>query len=187
LNKLRTFLSLNINSTLKEKVSEIQEKIKKLFSVYPVKWESNDKFHLTIRFLGDVLENDIEKLVQDFNDAIFNFDKLLFFSDSIDCFPNKRHPNVIFLKLTEIDDNSLRMTDEIDRVILKYGIKPDKKFVPHITLGRFKRESRANIDNIILPGVEKINFEFKSFYLMKSELDSRGARHFEIKEFPFKK
>lgn len=187
MNKLRTFLSLNINSTLKEKVSEIQESVKKLLSSYLVKWESPDKFHMTIRFLGDITEEDADNMVKDFDNAVFNFDKLLFLSSSIDCFPNVKRPNVIFLKLSESENNSEKMTDEIDRIILKYGIKPDKKFVPHMTLGRFKRENRQGVENVSFPDIETINFEFKSFYLMKSVISSRGAQHFEIKEFPFRK
>jgi len=187
LNKLRTFLSLNINSTLKEKVSGIQESVKKVLFSFPIRWETPDKFHMTIRFLGDVTEEDAERMVNDFDNSVFCFDNLLFSSDSIDCFPNKRRPNVLILKLSEKENYSEQMTDEIDRIILKYGIKPDKKFVPHLTLGRFKRESRQGVENISFPDVEMINFEFKSFYLMKSVLDFRGAQHFVIKEFPFRK
>jgi 2'-5' RNA ligase len=187
LNKLRTFLSLNINSTLKEKVSGIQESVKKILFSIPLKWETPDKFHMTVRFLGDVAEEDVERMVRDLDNSIFNFDKLLFLSDSIDCFPNKKHPNVLILKLTENENNSEQMTGEIDRIILKYGIKPDKKFVPHLTLGRFRRENRQGVEDISFPEVEAINFEFKSFYLMKSVLDFKGAQHFVIKEFPFRK
>jgi 2'-5' RNA ligase len=186
LNKVRTFLSLNINNTLKEKVSEYQADVKKALADYDIKWENPEKFHLTLRFLGDVFEDTLNKLSQDLEKTEFEFDKISFTSDSIDFFPNKRKPNVIFLGLKETKNYSEVLTNEIDRVIPKYGINPDKKFVPHLTFGRFRKENRKGIEEKIFPIIEHINFEFGSFYLMKSIMDFRGSQYFVLKEFLFK-
>jgi 2'-5' RNA ligase len=187
LNKLRTFLSLNFNNTLKEKVSIYQEEIKRILAGFDVKWENPDKFHMTLRFLGDVNEDNVNKLILDFELLHFDFDNILFFQDSIDFFPNKLKPNVIFFGLKEENNYSRILTAEIDKVILKYGITPDKKFVPHITLGRFRRENRKSAEDRVFPLPEKMEFDFDRFCFMKSIIDFRGSKHFTIKEFLFKK
>ena len=187
LNKIRTFLSLNINNTLREKVSQYQQKIKNILSEYNIKWESPEKFHMTLRFLGDINEKDVENLIKDLDNILYDFPKLLFLPDTIDVFPNKRKPNVIFFGLKGEEINSGILTDEIDKVILKYGIIPDKKFVPHITIGRFRRENRIGVSDITFPEIDPMNFEFDRFYLMKSVMDFRGSKYFVIKDFLFNK
>lgn len=187
MNKLRTFLSLNFNNSLKEKVSEYQEETKKILTGFDVKWENPEKFHMTLRFLGDIYEENVNRLISDLEKLHFDFGKILFFQESIDFFPNKRKPNVIFFGLKEENNYSRVLADEIDKVILKYGITPDKKFVPHITLGRFRRENRKSVDDIDFPSPEKMEFEFDRFCFMKSIMDFKGSKHFTIKEFKFKK
>lgn len=86
MNKLRTFLSLNINNNLREKISQFQDEIKKILFECNTKWENPEKFHLTMRFLGDTEEDKIGKLIKDLNDIRFNFNILHFVSDSIDFF-----------------------------------------------------------------------------------------------------
>ena len=187
MNKIRTFLSLNINNTLREKVSQYQLEIKNILSEHNIKWESPEKFHMTLRFLGAIDEKNVENLVKDLDNIRFNFSKLLFLSDVIDFFPNKRKPNVIFFGLKGEEINTVNLTDGIDKVILKYGIKPDKKFVPHITLGRFRRENRLGVSDKNFPIIEPMNFEFDRFHLMKSVMDFRGSKYFVIKDFLFNK
>lgn len=94
---------------------------------------------------------------------------------------------MIFFGLKEEDNNSEILMDGIDEVILKYGIKPDKKFVPHITLGRFRRENRIGAADKIFPEIEHLSFEFDRFCLMKSILDYKGSQYFVIKDFLFNK
>ena len=185
--KLRTFLSLNINSSLKKKISDIQKKLQIFLKEHAIKWEDPEKYHLTLRFLGDVDEKYVGMLANDLDMLIFDFDELKFHSEGFGFFPNPKRPNVVFIELKEEGNNTEFLLSKIDEVISKYGIKPDKKFVAHITMGRFRRENRKSVQTEGIPDFEPFGLEFPVFYLMKSVLDSKGAVHSVLSEFNFKK
>jgi 2'-5' RNA ligase len=185
--KIRTFLSLNLNSSLKKKISEIQKKLQIYLKEHPIKWEDPEKFHLTLRFLGDIEENSAELLKNDLERVDFDFEALKFHSSGIGFFPNPKRPNVVFVELQEDGNNTEQLLSRIDEVINKYGIKPDKKFVAHITMGRFRRENRSSVRIENLPDFNPFDVYFPGYYLMKSVLNTKGAVHSVLKEFKFKK
>ena len=185
MSKIRTFFSLNINSSVKERSAEIQRQGKEIFRDFPVKWEDPEKFHLTLRFLGDIEEKEAVLLNQKLEETSFTFDKITYNSGGIGFFPNERRPNVVFIGLEEEGSNSQILVDVLDKTMLEIGIKPDKKFVAHITLGRFRRENRKGAEGIQIINFEPFKVEFESFHLMKSVLDFRGSKYFPIKEFFF--
>jgi len=187
LNKIRTFLSLNFDSAVKDKASEILRVQRESFRDYLIKWEKSEKFHLTLRFLGDIDEKQAELLSYQLDNIAFSFDKIAYVTNGIGFFPNARRPNVIFIGLEEEGNNSGELVNKIDAVISEIGIKPDKKFVAHITLGRFRRENRKGAEGVNIESFEPFRVEFNSFFLMKSVLDYRGSEYFPIKEFNFKK
>jgi len=185
LKKTRAFLSLNLEEPLKIKIDEIQKELQNSLSGHKIKWENPEKFHLTIRFLGDLDENQLNEIMEGLEKSQFGFERLDFHSDGIGFFPNPGRPNVIFVGLKEDGNNSGKLVDEIDKVITKSGIKPDKKFVAHITLGRFRRENRQGIETENLVEFEPFDVNFDSYYLMESVLNYRGSKYYEIKKFNF--
>lgn len=185
MKKTRAFLSLNFDDSVKVKIAEIQKELQKKLSGYPVKWENPEKFHMTVRFLGDVYENVLSEIIRGLDEAKFGFRSMNFHSNGIGFFPNPRRPNVIFIGLEEDGRNSEILVNEIDKVITGVGINPDKKFVAHITLGRFRRENRSGVNPDDLIEFEPFNVSFNSYYLMESKMDSKGSRYYPVKKFYF--
>lgn len=186
---MRVFISLNLTEEKKREFSEIQNRVKDLLdnrAVDSIKWEGEDKFHQTIFYLGDVPENVIGKISADLEKikSEINFNKINFIAKEICAFPNLRYPRVLTIGLENPDGNAFLLYDKICEKLSPYGFSPDKKFHPHITLGRVKRDKKVNLVSL----KEKINFtiEFscEDFFLMESKLDSRGSVYREIKKFP---
>lgn len=187
MKKIRAFLSLNLEDSVKFRIAEIQKELHSKLGGHLIKWENPEKFHLTVRFLGDVKENDVESLKDELEKLNWDFESLKFTSGGIGFFPNPRKPNVVFTGLDEEGTGSKKLVDNIDKVLSKFGIQPDKKFVAHITLGRFRRENRKSVDEQELVKFEHFNVVFDSFYLMQSVLDSKGSKYFILKQFSFSK
>jgi 2'-5' RNA ligase len=187
LKKIRAFLSLNLEDSVKFRIAEIQKELQKKLDNYLIKWENPEKFHLTVRFLGDIKENDAVNLIEELGNINWNFEKLKFTANGTGFFPNPRKPNVVFIGLNEDGNSSIELVDKIDKVITGFGIQPDKKFVAHITLGRFRRENRKSADTNNFAGFEPFSVNFDSYYLMESVLDYRGSKHYSVKQFFFRK
>lgn len=191
---IRTFFSLNIKDNFViQKISFVQEDLKLELRDYNIKWEEQSKFHLTLRFLGNTDEKMAQTLIQELDGYNFGFDKIIFETKGIGFFPNPKFPNVIFLELTEKENppdgeagNSFKLAEKIESAVNKYGFERDKRFIPHVTLGRFRKGKRKRMERIPVMKIESFKIEMDSFYLMKSIMDSKGSTYSVIKEFHFK-
>ncbi len=190
MGKIRLFLSLNIDSNRIVSLKQDQAVIKGIIGTENMRWEEPDKFHLTLRFLGDMDEDNIEPLINTLERLKFDFDKIEYETENIGFFPNRRFPNIIYAGLREIGNQPLRteiLVGFIDKIIYNFGVKPDKKFIPHITFGRFNRNKRRKIESNVDFNLSPVKIEFDSFSLMRSKLLPGGSEYEEISKFTFNK
>jgi 2'-5' RNA ligase len=185
LGKIRTFLSLNTGQEAQYSLNKIQDLLKTDLKDQPVKWDDPEKFHITLRFLGDIDVDSIKGLIFTLERIKTDFEEIRFDYDSIGFFPNQKYPNVVYAGLNEAGNNSAKLVEFIDSIIHNFGVKPEKRFVPHITLGRFRKDKRKKITKIIDIQAEPFNMIFSSFFLMKSVLKPTGSEFEIIKEFSF--
>lgn len=183
----RLFISLNIDENNRLIIAEIQQKLREIFKVCLIKWENAGKFHLTLRFLGDVKQEETENLIRDLSGYTFGFDEISIKSTEIGFFPNAKRPRIIYLGFEEQGNNLEPMVDFIDGRLKRYGIYADKPFVPHLTLGRFRKENKKPAYGIDIEKFSEVCIKFNSFHLMESKLDFKGSKFFVKKEFNFKK
>jgi 2'-5' RNA ligase len=187
LGKLRTFLSLNTGSGDINRLTEVQKDVMNALGKYQIKWENPEKLHMTLRFLGDVNEDRLESLIFTLERLKTEFESIKFTANSIGFFPNPKYPNVVFIALDEKGNNAEKLVEFIDKIIYNFGVKPEKRFIPHITLGRFKRDKRVKIEQPVNIQMEPIDLEFDSFCLMKSILTPAGSVYEVISNFKFNK
>lgn len=183
--KQRLFLSFNPEEQFLSFLRKEQDDLKILLQDKLIRWEDPEKFHLTLRFLGDIDEEKTEPLIDTLSRLKFDFDKVKFIADKVDFFPNKRFPNIIFVSLNETGKNTETLVGFIDKIIYNFGVKPDKKFIPHITLGRFNRNKRQRIDSSFSGILKPAEIEFDSFCLMRSKLMAGGSEYEIISKFNF--
>jgi len=185
LHLIRSFLSLNIESSLQNRLKKIQDDAKSELAHYGIKWENSNKFHLTLRFLGDVEEKQLGEISKELAGINTGFDIIKLTASGIGFFPDQKYPNVVYIDLMEEGNNSEALVDKLDSVLLKYNFKPDKKFIPHVTIGRFRREKKKRLDKSISVEVEPLEIIFNSFNMMKSTLKPSGSVYELIQEFKF--
>lgn len=185
--KLRLFLSLNPAENIISELALIQRELKSLYPSGNIRWEEPDKFHLTLRFLGDVNEIDVEPLSETLQRLKFGFELILFEAQRVGFFPETKFPNVIYAGFKESGNNSDVLVGFIDRIIHNFGVKPEKRFIPHITLGRFNRSKRVKISEPADIEMSNIKAEFDSFCLMQSKLTPSGSVYETLNKFNFRK
>lgn len=185
--KSRLFLALKPDTDIVDLLSITQSALKLTLGNHVLRWENPAKFHMTLRFLGEVDDDKTESLVNILDRLKFDFEELCFDTYEIGFFPNMRYPNVVYAGLTERGNSTVSLVNSIDTIMRSFGIKPDKKFVPHITLGRFDRSKRKKTENLVLPPLPKAEAVFESFSLMKSTLKQGGSEYTELYKFNFLK
>ena len=185
--KKRLFISLNPDQNVLNELGKIQQNLKEKYPVHNIRWGESDKLHLTLRFLGDINEENIPALAGTLERLKFDFETISFETDRIGFFPDNKYPNVIYAGLIESGNNTELLVGFIDKIIFNFGVKPDKKFIPHITLGRFNRSKRIKINEPENTAINKFTVEFDSFNLMQSSLTPDGSVYELINIFNFRK
>jgi len=185
---MRCFISLNLDSGTKTLVQKVRNDFKSLLDEATkdsIKWESIDKYHMTLFFLGDV-ESNILSAISDYLEKIeFSFDKIYLSGSEVSAFPDMKRPRVLIMPLEDKENFSSGVFEKICGVLNSFGFKPEKKFHPHITLGRVRRDKKINLLHFKDKVNFRIEFSVSDFWLMESKLSSYGSVYKKIKCFPF--
>ena len=127
---MRLFIAITLNDEIKNYIKSLQESIK----AEGVKLTFAKESHLTLKFLGEVLDNNLNKIKNLLSDIKF---KPFFVDlDNLGIFPNENYIRVIWVGLNKKKE-IIELQQKIDKVLLA-DFPKDKKFHPHITLARVK-------------------------------------------------
>ena len=172
---MRLFIAIDFNE-LKEYFMELQKLLPK-----NAKLSYTKTFHLTLKFLGDVYPNNVDKIVGALKNI--KFEPFSAFIDSIGIFPTENYIRVVWVGLTP-EENVLELQNRIDDS-LKPLFKKEKDFKAHITLARVKypEDKKSFVEQIKKIKVEKKKIEIKSFRLMKSTLTPKGPVYDDLEVF----
>ncbi len=164
-------------------LSELQDELKKCGA--DVKWVRPESIHLTLKFLSDIKEKDVDsiaKLIEGTckKHTVFNLE-----IKGTGVFPNMRSPRVIWIG---VDGTSsiIRIQKEIEDGMASLGFeKENRSFSPHLTLGRFRslwgKEALMEKIETYKDG-EFGSMDVNSISLMKSELSPAGAKYTRVAE-----
>lgn len=176
----RVFIAINLPSEVKEKLVQLKSNFKRLSNI---KWVETPNIHLTIKFLGDLTDEQIEivkeilmRIVREKKQCPLIVDDLLFL-------PNKNKPRVIALSvrgegvkiISEIYNN---LEKELAKV--KIGEREDRGFTPHITIGRVKGPLGGKLSEF---DIEPLTFCAETIDLVESQLTLTGPIYKMIKKF----
>lgn len=184
---MRAFISLNLPEEIKENIRKIQNEVKEKIggkNARNIKWENPDKFHMTLFFLGDVSDEKAERISLLLGKVPEKINGGLGFEGKeISAFPNMRFPRVLTISLENADGRAFRLHEEVCLLLKEEGFIPDKKFHPHITLGRVRRDTKVFLEGIQGEIIFSINFILREFFLMQSVLRVTGSEYTELKKF----
>ncbi|MFO8015536.1 MAG: RNA 2',3'-cyclic phosphodiesterase [Candidatus Woesearchaeota archaeon] len=174
---MRLFIAFGVSEKAKEELKRLQAGLGSGADLKPVR-----DFHLTLKFLGDVDEKNINSIKEKLRSVRFNaFDAELC---GAGVFPSESHIRVVWAGV-EPKDTISRLQQEIDSALERMFPK-EKRFRPHITLARVRsvRDKSAFMDRIRSLSPKKVSFRVEKFELIKSTLTGEGPVYETIEEFP---
>lgn len=175
---MRLFIAIDTPISVKNQLTEIQAELKK--SDADVKWETADKFHITLKFLGETNDELLPAITQILETAGRKYQKFQIEYVDVGCFPNWNRPRVIWVGAEETSGTLIKLKRSLDVELEKLGFEiENRKFHPHITLGRVK--SQHNIKNLTFI-MESLKFKSeittcREILLMRSILKPSGAEY----------
>lgn len=168
---MRVFIAIEV--PFEKEFKEFQEKIKEFGG-----FNFPKQFHLTLKFLGEV--NEVEKIKEKLREIKFKPFKVRL--GNIGVFPHEKRINIIWVSLIP-DDKIKKLQKSIEDILESFFGREKREFKAHVTLARVKfvRDKEKLLESLNT----KINGEFKidNFKLIKSELNSEGAKYTILEEY----
>lgn len=173
----RTFLAIKVSDFTKNLITAVYEDLPELDKKLKKANVSNP--HITIKFLGNIKEDDIEAIGAGLKKEFRDFKKFGYEVDSTGVFPTPSRPTVFWLGIGKGSEKLKQMHKKVEKVTNNYNIEPDKReFKPHLTIGRKRKRTRiSDVDKFL-------NYDFKPVYnqadeliFFESILKSSGAIH----------
>ena len=180
---MRAFIS--IDSTLKSSFKIIQSNILKTIELNQniIRPVQEQNLHFTIFFLGEVDLETLTNIKSKLSEIYFNPIKLNY--EGIGVFPSFKFPKILWIGVDKDSELALcKIYDMIYSKMKDLGFKQDKKYVPHLTLFRIKRQvPELSKMEILLKKYQNRNFGseiINSIDLQQSELTSAGPKYSKL-------
>jgi len=190
---LRAFIAIKLSDELKGHIGEMQAELKgRAFGLDGLGWVKPEGLHLTLRFLGDIAEEQVVALGTLLRDIAAGVKPFVLEARGIGAFPDPRAPRVIWLGLRgepDAMDALRRMHAGIEDGVagLGFSLEP-RAFTAHLTLARVRdRRSGAALAKVLEANRDRAvgSFTAASVGLIKSELRPAGAVYTTLVEVPF--
>ena len=168
---------------VKSALSEFQQELNKCGA--DVRWVKPLNVHLTLKFLGEINEKDVYRIIEAVEGTCRKYTAFNLEVSGAGVFPNKRYPRVLWVGINGNGTFSA-LQQEIEDAMASMGFeKENRKFVPHLTLGRFRSSigKEELLDKIELHQANKFGvIDVKTVSFMKSDLGPAGAKHTRVAE-----
>jgi 2'-5' RNA ligase len=186
----RLFIAISAPDVVKVEIEKIQNELRHLLPAGSVRWTRPEHFHLTLRFLGNVLTDRTGELTERLRFACCNIAALKVRAECIGFFPERGFPRVIWTAVSDKDGQLAVLQCATQSATQQFTSEPAKKeFASHITLGRVKRINRQEA-NILANFATKMHtrifgeWEVRHVELFRSELLPEGPRHTIVAAIP---
>lgn len=177
---IRSFIALPLSEETANQLGDIAAKMSYQDKSGALRWVDQANYHLTLAFLGDQPESNLETLAENLD---YNLQQVEFSAaiSHLSPFPETR-PKLLagmVQKSTELVNLHQQVTSAIYSSELRFD---KRKFIPHVTLARF-RNTRNSYAGFIPMNVS-FNTWFDEVVLYESVLTSSGAEYEPIYRFP---
>ena len=187
MDRKRVFLALPLEPV--EPVAEKMRQIQNRLHNFHIKWVKPEYFHLTLFFFGEIPANQIPKLTEIIRFTLINLSPFSFSVTGQAIFKKGNEPRVLWLGVNA-PDQLFDLKKAIDKSAESLGfISEEKRFRPHLTLGRFLpgQEVNTDLESTLKEGqlMEAISYEASKVILFESKLLPTGAQYDPIEVFSF--
>jgi 2'-5' RNA ligase len=185
--KMRAFIAIEVPSTVREAVADAIGDVRE--SLPPARWVDPRKLHLTLRFLGDIEESAIERLVLALEPTFGRHQAFELQIGDAGTFPPGRPARVAWLGLVDAEPLAPLARDVRDLTsafIQERRKDREAHFSPHLTVARCRRpwpESAVHRWREAVSGPVGEPFAVRRGSLVRSRLSSTGASYDRIRDF----
>ncbi len=139
----RTFIAIPIPDAIGSQLARWQHSLGP--QIPSCRWDETRPFHITLAFLGEVDNSDLNSLCRAVSSALESSPRFELKIVGLGVFPSPDRPRVVWAGIQADDLAPLtRLRAEVVQAVTQAGYRPDDdRFHPHVTLGRIKPDRRS--------------------------------------------
>ena len=184
--KIRCFIAIELSQETKETLRKIENDLQK--TIHGVKWVEPNNIHLTLKFLGDIEKETIEKIKEILSQIAKETKPFKIRLSSAGAFPSPSQPRVIWIGIDEGKNESSSLANLIEERVAPLGIeKESRAFHPHLTLARVKfLKDKSSVKNAFASlKVPQTEMTATKIILFQSTLTREGSIYTVLHEANF--
>ena len=175
---IRLFVAIDLPADLKHRIEPLCS------GVEGARWVGEDNMHLTLRFIGEVGEENLDDIVGAL--ARVNGTRFSLEVTGAGHFESRRRVRALWLGL-EKQPALFALRERIESALVHTGLPPEgRKFSAHLTLARLKGTRPARVHDWLAANslFRAAPFEVEDFVLFSSLLGRGGAIYQPVQTFP---
>jgi len=144
---LRTFVAVEVSDAARRYAQSLMNELEsKLTGVH---WTRRDNLHLTLKFLGDIPESEINGVCRAIRAAVAAQQPFEIQCAGLGAFPSDARPRTLWVGIRQGDERLRQLQGEIDGQLTSYGFAPERRrFHGHLTIGRIRQRIGLTADQV---------------------------------------
>ncbi len=181
----RLFVAAEIPEAIVEEIISLRNEV--FDATNRVKWEPKEKYHITLKFLGDTSDVLIPQIKESLSRTFETWHKVPTAFTRFGVFFRNGAPKILWAGFEPTED-LIGIHAEVEEALTEFGFDKEKRrFHPHLTIARLKGfEPIEKINELRRLEFSKKPFEIGNIILFKSELKPSGSVYSEIENFELK-
>lgn len=185
---IRAFVAVELTDELRSAIGLLQAQVKaelarELRRTAPdarLQWVRPESIHLTLKFLGDIVEGQVEEIGQALTTVVGSQPRFSLEVGGLGVFPDARAPRVLWVGLSGAGP-VISLARSVDGALAELNFAPETRpFNPHLTLARIKEHGREVGKALAALGLLAAasplgRLPVRTVALMRSELKPSGA------------
>jgi 2'-5' RNA ligase len=141
--RTRTFIAVGLTKPIRDHIVLLQETLAGTGA--EVNWVEPQNIHLTLLFLGEVDDREIPAVCRIASDGAKKQAAFSMTVEKAGCFPNPRRPRILWVGVGEGAEPLVALHDDLEIPLQDLGYRrEERRYTPHITLGRVKSERSSD-------------------------------------------
>ena len=156
----------------------------RLIDAEPMRRPPAENLHLTVKFLGDCLPDEITRLIEVLPDALAEAGACELESTGFIAMPNDRRPRVVAMGF-ERSEAIVSLFDLVEMASEDVGFpREGRAYRPHVTLGRFNARRRPPRDfRLPTETIDQMTLPIDHVVIKQSILEPSGAVYQDLARF----
>ncbi|MFP4055272.1 MAG: RNA 2',3'-cyclic phosphodiesterase [Candidatus Brocadiia bacterium] len=176
---MRAFIAIELDPAIRQRLAEAQEPLRQAGG--KVKWVGAERMHLTVKFLGEIEEGQVDAVAEAMGAATAAAEPFEIALAGLGSFPPRGAPRVVWAGVRDASGALADLHRRLEGELEALGFEREKRpFRPHLTLGRVKDRRAGRALAPLIAQQESTDFGTQvvdALVLFQSVLSPQGPTH----------